>query len=189
MVLNPHIDFIELMIENRLEPEIFKIETLKIWIQHIVDRGIKNYPVHFKFNTGMNRLGFKPEDVQALIVLMRSTDAVRLKSVFTHLVDSYNQHHKTFTLNQIDSFHQINKQIKEGIEYTYDTHILNTNGILNYPEAQCSQVRLGIGLFGVGVQKEVKKNLKTVLRFSTTISQITKISKGESIGYKPRIYS
>lgn len=183
VVLNPHIDFIELMIDNTLEPEIFKLETLKVWIERLSEKGVKHYPVHFKFNTGMNRLGFKETDVSALILLLRSTQVITLKSVFTHLVDSYSEQHKSFTLDQINLFYKINKQIKNGVEHDYDTHILNTNGILNYSEAQCSQVRLGIGLFGVGVNDAVKSKLKTVLKFSTTISQITNIKQGESIGY------
>jgi len=183
VVLNPHVDFIELMIENNLEPEVFKVDTLKIWISNLEERGIKNYPIHFKFNTGMNRLGFKPEDIKELIIILRSTHVIKLRSIFTHLVDSYSDHHKAFTENQIEQFYNINKQIKNSIAYEYDTHILNTNGILNYSDAQCSQVRLGIGLFGVGIHEKVKSKLKTVLKFSTTISQITEISKGESIGY------
>ncbi len=183
VVLNPHVDFIELMIDNGLEPEIFKLETLNVWIERLSDRGVQNYPVHLKFNTGMNRLGFKNEDIPALMVLLRSTKVITLKSIFTHLVDSYNTHHKAFTHDQINAFEKINKQIKVGLEQDYDTHILNTNGILNYPEAQYSQVRLGIGLFGVGVDNVVKSKLKTVLKFTTTISQITQITKGESIGY------
>ena len=183
VVLNPHIDFMELMIENYLEPEIFKKETLNSWIERLTELGIKDYPVHFKFNTGMNRLGFKADDVKDIILMLRSTRAIKLKSVFTHLVDSFNEHHKAFTLKQISDFDHIYKQINGRLEYDFDAHILNTNGILNYSEAQYNQVRLGIGLFGVGVVDSIKSKLKTVLKFSTTISQITKISEGESIGY------
>jgi len=183
VVLNPHPDFIDLMIDNTLEPEIFKLDTLKLWVSRLSERGVKNYPVHFKFNTGMNRLGFKAEEIQALILVLRSTDAVKLGSVFSHLVDSFNENHQGYTQGQILQFEEINKQFLDKLDYHFDKHILNTNGILNYTEAQYTQVRLGIGLFGVGIQEKVKSKLKTVLKFSTSISQITKISKGESIGY------
>lgn len=183
VVLNPHPDFIDLMIDYSLEPEIFKLETLELWVQRLNERRETHYPVHFKFNTGMNRLGFKKEDIQALILLLRSTNAIRLGSIFSHLVDSFNEKHRTFTENQIQQFEEINRAFKDKLNYDYDKHILNTNGIINYTHAQYSQVRLGIGLFGVGVPESVKQHLKTVLKFSTTISQITKIKAGESIGY------
>lgn len=183
VVLNPHVDFIDLMIDNALEPEVFKIDTLKFWIKTLEERQVKKYPIHFKFNTGMNRLGFKPEDSTELIQLLKSTDTIKLGSIFSHLVDSYHKKHEAFTLDQIRKFEAIDKSFKNQLNYSYDTHILNTNGILNYTQAQYTQVRLGIGLFGVGINAQIKNKLKTVLKFSTTISQITQIDKGESIGY------
>jgi alanine racemase len=44
-------------------------------------------------------------------------------------------------------------------------------------------VRLGIGLYGVDADPAVQQQLKNVTTLKTTISQIKKIKKGESVGY------
>lgn len=183
LVLNPPIEFIEIMIENNLEPEIYNIEMLEAWIQVLEKLKLANYPIHLKFNTGMNRLGFSKNQIKSISKKINQTNSVQLKSVFSHLVDSTNRENETFTLKQIADFNHIIHTIKCEFDYKFDTHILNTNGIINYPEFQENQVRLGIGLFGVGVSKYQKSFLKPVLKLSSTISQINSITKGESIGY------
>lgn len=62
-------------------------------------------------------------------------------------------------------------------------HILNSAGILRFPDAQMEMVRLGIGLYGIAATGEEQKNLKNVSTLKTTISQLKNVPKGESIGY------
>ena len=61
--------------------------------------------------------------------------------------------------------------------------MLNTSGVLNYPEAQFEMVRSGIGLYGYGNSVVADKYLKPVATLKTLISQIHKIEPGESVGY------
>ena len=60
-----------------------------------------------------------------------------------------------------------------------DKHILNTNGLLNFPEHQLEMVRLGIGIYGSTKDKKTKQisNLKSI------ICQNRDIKKGEKVGY------
>ena len=62
-------------------------------------------------------------------------------------------------------------------------HMLNTSGILNYPEAQFEMVRSGIGLYGYGNQAKVDEQLRPVASLKTIISQIHEIGANQSVGY------
>ncbi len=63
-------------------------------------------------------------------------------------------------------------------------HILNTGGVMRFPNAQFDMVRLGIGLYGVPQTppEEVDK-LQTVLSLKSILTQIKTVNAGESIGY------
>jgi len=77
-------------------------------------------------------------------------------------------------------------QVTKTLSYPVLTHILNSAGIIRYPEAQFDMVRLGIGLYGVGVGEEEQKKLENVSTLKTTISQINHLKKGETVGYNCR---
>jgi alanine racemase len=62
-------------------------------------------------------------------------------------------------------------------------HLLNSEGIANYPDAQFDMVRIGIGMYGISGNPSISKKLKPVLNWKSTVSQVKTISKGESIGY------
>ena len=62
-------------------------------------------------------------------------------------------------------------------------HVLNTSGILNFPEAQFNMVRSGIGLYGFGNDSNFDKDLKPIATLKTIISQIHQLKEGESLGY------
>jgi alanine racemase len=63
------------------------------------------------------------------------------------------------------------------------THLLNSEGIANFPEAQFNMVRIGIGMYGVSSNPAHAKKLRPVVSWKSTISQVKQIHKGESVGY------
>ena len=62
-------------------------------------------------------------------------------------------------------------------------HILNTSGVINYPEAQFDMVRIGIGLYGFGNDETETSHLKNSHILKSTISQTHAIKMGETVGY------
>jgi alanine racemase len=178
MVMNTHQSAFLDVIENQLEPAIFSLEQLDDFTGELVRLGISNYPIHIKLETGMNRLGFRPEDVDALCSYLASQPEVRVQSVYSHLAESGNSD-RTFTHKQLDLFNTSYQKLQEVLPYTIDKHICNTDGIINYPEAHMNMVRLGIGLFGYAKLAD----LEHALYLSTKISKVNAIKKGESLGY------
>jgi len=142
------------------------------------------YPVHIKFNTGLNRLGFSESNINYIVEKIQESSQVKVKSLFSHLAASEDLDEKVFTLNQIGLFKKIITIFEQKIGYKTIQHQLNTSGILNYAkEAQFDMVRAGIGLYGFANDPNITAQLKNVMSLKSIISQIHSIKKGETVGY------
>lgn len=171
------------IIKYNLEPNLYSFKILKAFINAATAKNRTDYPVHIKFNSGLNRLGFSSDDVQNIIPKLKTTKAIKVTSLYSHLAASEDLNEKAFTLNQIDTFKTIAKSFQQAMNYKPILHICNTSGILNYPEAHFDMVRTGIGLYGFGNSKKESKHLTPISTLKTIISQIHSIEKGASIGY------
>ena len=183
LVLHPQPANFKLLIDNTLEPSLYNAKVLNEFIKIASEKNQKDYPVHIKFNTGLNRLGFCENDVDYIISKLKLNDTIKVKSIFSHLAASEDLNKKKFTLKQITSFKTISKNIIEKLNYKTMLHICNTSGILNFPKAHFNMVRCGIGLYGFGNSIEENHNLKPIATLKSVISQIHLIEKGETVGY------
>jgi len=183
LVLHPLPTNFDLIVEKCLEPSIYSKKMLQDFIAFAEKNNQREYPIHLKFNTGLNRLGFRNSDINFITEALSKTKSVVVKSAFSHLAASEDPSEEQFTKTQLDSFRSISKELSEKLGYRPLLHNLNTSGIINYPEAQFDMVRTGIGLYGFGNNSEEDKKLKAVATLKTVISQIHDIHKGESVGY------
>ncbi|MDN3722973.1 alanine racemase [Aequorivita sp. SDUM287046] len=183
LVLHPLPFNFEITVNRCLEPSIYSRKMLEEFIAFAEEKKQKNYPIHLKFNTGLNRLGFVENDVDFIVERLSKTESVKVKSAFSHLAASEDLKEKQFTLTQIEGFRRISEELILKLGYKPLLHCANTSGIINFPEAHFDMVRTGIGLYGFGNDKEENKHLKPVGTLKTVISQIHKIEKGESVGY------
>lgn len=183
LVLHPQpMNFGEL-VDHSLEPSLYSPKILKLFLQFAEEQKLKDYPVHIKFNTGLNRLGFWENDVDFIVELLKGETSLKILSIFSHLAASEDSNEKQFSLNQIAAFKKIGEELNEKLDYAPFRHMLNTSGILNYPEAQFEMVRSGIGLYGYGNHPDIDAQLKPVATLKTIISQIHKIEPNETVGY------
>lgn len=184
MVLHPQEKNLEKIIDFNLEPNIYTVSLLKSIQEVALKKNLENYPIHLKFNTGLNRLGFTKKNISEILTILNNQNELKVESVFSHIAASEDLNERAFTLNQIDSFKVISSELISNLNYIPFQHMLNTSGILNYAnEAQFDLVRLGIGLYGFGNDENETKKLKNVLSLTSIISQINTIEKGETIGY------
>lgn len=183
LVLHPQTVNFKTLIEYCLEPSLYNAKVLNEFITVASAEKQNSYPIHIKFNTGLNRLGFWENDVDYIISKLKNTDVVKVKSVFSHLAASEDLNEKAFTLNQIKSFKKTSKNMIDALGYSPMLHLCNTSGMLNYPEAHFDMIRSGIGLYGFGNSEKENKNLKPIATLKTIISQIHLIEKDESVGY------
>ncbi len=183
LVLHPIPSNFKSIIEYNLEPNLYNAKVLNEFIEIATNQNKTDYPVHIKFNTGLNRLGFWENDVDYITSKLKAKSSVKVVTLFSHLAASEDLNEKEFTTNQINSFKNIADNFINAIGYKPMLHICNTSGILNYPEAHFDMVRGGIGLYGFGNSDKENKFLKPIAALKTIISQIHTIEKGESVGY------
>lgn len=184
LVLHPQKINLKKIIEYNLEPNIYSLNLLKAFIEIAKVLKLQKFPIHLKFNTGLNRLGFTKKDIPEIISLINNQKEAVVKSVFSHIAASEDLNEREFTLQQISTFNAISTELISQLNNIPFKHMLNTSGIINYAaEAQFDMVRLGIGLFGFGNQKDETEKLKNVLTLKSVISQIQTVEKGESVGY------
>ncbi len=177
MVLNAEEESFQKMEQYDLEPEIYKFSQLTA-LQDL-DSPL---PIHLKLNTGMNRLGFGEEEIEKLILQLK-TKRTTVRSLFSHLASSEQPSSDTFTEVQIERFTTMANLIESEIKQKPLRHILNTNGIIRFPAHQMDMVRLGIGLYGLGVPSSHEQSVQSIFSLKARISQLRNIQTDESVGY------
>ena len=149
LVLTAGTDFYPEIIETRMEPSIPNVYALRKLAGILREKGMTDYPVHIKLDTGMHRLGFMEEELPELIRVLRETPEVKVKGLFSHLCVAEDPEQDAFTLGQLDLFEKYTRQIADGIGYMPMRHILNSAGIERFTRYQYDMVRLGIGIYGI----------------------------------------
>ncbi len=140
--------------------------------------------VWVKFDTGMNRLGFSPDDAAAILARIRGLPSVADIRLMTHLASADESHDNTTTA-------QIQRFLKLLENFDGAVSIANTAGTLGWPQAlrpgRQNWIRPGIALFGVspfGDRTGVELGLKPVMQFEARLIAIKPLRKGDRVGYK-----
>ena len=182
MVMNPSPDSFTKIIDYQLEPEIYNLRILKSLI-NFLDKRDKKVKIHIKLDTGMHRLGFEEKHLTDLINLIKDNENIVIASIFSHLAGADEEVHNEFSKQQINQFDRMYQYITSSLGIEALKHILNSAGIIRFPEYQFDMVRLGIGLYGVEATNTFQKELQAISTLKTRISQIKEIKEGETVGY------
>lgn len=183
MVMNADDNTFDMLIEWKLEPEIYNMRTLRKMLQAVQDADKVNYPIHIKLDTGMHRLGFEENDIQELLNTLLLQKELKVASVFSHLSGSEETELDEFTRHQAKQFNNLSDQLQKGLGYSFMKHLCNSSGIVRHPELHYDMVRLGLGLYGFDSSSNITKQLRNVSRMKTVISQIKQVPITETIGY------
>jgi len=183
MVMNVDEAGFDALVEYNLEPEIYSFSIYHAFHEYLLKQGIVKYPVHIKLNTGMNRLGFEPTEMEAIGKLLAFNNTMQVQSVFSHLVGSESPALDGFTQQQDGLFSQATTVLSQALAYPFLKHIANSSGIFRHSHLQYDMVRLGIGLYGVDSAQEQNLLLQTVATLKTTIAQIRTVKATETVGY------
>jgi Alr-MurF fusion protein len=181
LVMNPEKNAFDDIVEYKLEPSIYSMNSLQSFLHYLILKQLSGFPVHIKLDTGMNRLGIGPENLEELIETLNTQPEVYIKSVFSHLAVADDSQENNFTYEQIRQFEVMTGLMMQQTEYDFDRHLANSSGVLNYKSAHFDMVRIGIGIYGL--LKDERPRLENVLTFTTEISQIKRLKEGDSLGY------
>jgi alanine racemase len=183
MVMSPDANTFDRMIAWKLEPEIFSLGSLAAFTSIAQTLQVKNYPIHLKLDTGMHRLGFIPDDIDALLLQLHSNAYVQIASIFSHLAASEDSSQDPFTAKQAAEFDSMTEKIMSSLQYTPMRHLCNSAAIARHPELHYDIVRLGLGLYGIDSSKALQKELRQISTLKTTIAQVKSVPPGDTIGY------
>lgn len=133
---------------------------------------INSLKVHFKINTGMNRLGFNNiDDFKYSYDLIK--DKVCVEGIFSHI---YNAVNKNDTYKQIYLF-----KIYCDLVDVKITHLFASDAMLLYDKCDfCNGCRLGISMYGLSENKDI--NLDTTFKLISEVIQINENVTG-TLGY------
>jgi len=140
----------------------------------------KKINVHFKINTGMNRLGRKPEEAEEFIKLIKSLKNLKLKSIYTHFACS-DRRNPGITKGQVVKFLSAAAKRGKGLML----HAASSPAIARYPFALFGAVRPGIMLYGSWPDRSISRYAKVrpVMTLKTRVVNVIKLKKGECVSY------
>ena len=182
MIMNPEMTAFKTMFDYDLEPEVYSFRLMDALIRAARKEGVTGWPVHIKFDTGMHRLGFDPEqDIDELVDRLKHQQAIIPRSVFSHFVGSDSDGFDAFSAEQFAKFEAGSQKLQAAFSHKILRHMDNSAGIEHFPERQMDMCRLGIGLYGVDPRDN--RILSTVSTLKTTILQLRRVPAGETVGY------
>ena len=147
-------------------------------MDYLSDVTLKNpINVHLKINTGMNRLGFPPDQVDYLIENLNANPNVSDVTLMTHFATA---DEKEGIIKQLDCFNRVTNN------YNFSSSVANSAALYMFPEARLDWVRPGIMLYGASPFEDIsakKIEVKPVMSLVSKIIAIQDIKKGQAVGY------
>lgn len=170
-------DEMEDVIQQKLECVVHRHEQVEWLIQNKEAYNALGLKVWVKLNSGMNRLGFKINEIIAVIHQLKS---LNFNCVLTmHFANADVDH--PLNEQQIQQF----LDVKNACEPILAS-CCNSAAIYKYPNLHFDYVRPGIMLYGATpfADKDVNElDLKPVMSFEAEIIALNQIQAGESVGY------
>ncbi len=136
--------------------------------------------VHVKIDTGMNRIGVRPEQAIEFIKKVQNCDFVSLEGIFTHFASA---EEVELTAEQYEKFNKVVSAVNtDGLLI----HCCNTAAVITYKNMNYNMARVGIGIYGLQpdlVQDVRKPDLKQVISLRGRITNIHNAGINEGVSY------
>lgn len=165
---------LQVLAEHRLSPAVYCRDQLDL-LQEL-PAGAR-LDVLLKVNSGMNRLGFAPADVPAVLARLRSNPAVAGITLMTHFANADDARGVTW---QMETF----ERAARGADLPRS--LANSAAILRYPDTHFDWVRPGIMLYGCSPFADEPAShlgLRPVMTLSAGIIAVQHLARGETVGY------
>lgn len=183
LVLHPLAGHFKKIIKHKLTPTIYSTRCLDRFLEVAKEKKVEKYPIHLACNTGMNRIGFKVEEIEQVCRRLAEEKRVKITGAYSHLLASEDPEAKEFMQRQIELFLKAKETIEREVPNKVLFHLCNTSAIINYPEAHLDMVRSGIGMYGFANDAKLQENFKPITTLKSVISQINVVEEGEYVGY------
>lgn len=163
-------DSLEVFQECKLIPVISSPEQFEFWMQNKIE-GIK--PI-INIETGLNRLGFREPDLEA----MSDNDRKEFSLVMSHLACGDACEH-FMNQHQLDNFHYLKEQFFPDLPASLSA----SDGTFLGENYQMNMVRLGAAMYGINTAPYRENQMKNVVEVKAPVLQIANLPKGDFVGY------
>lgn len=176
----------EELIRHDIRPAVFRDDTVSE-LSACARRVGKSVKVHVKVDTGMTRVGIKPDDSGiAFVDRLLHTEGIELEGMFTHFARA-DEADKTSARRQLKLMRDFMLRAEQELGCRIPIkHCSNSAGIVEMPEANMDVVRAGITLYGLWPSEQVSRDiveLKPVLSLKSHIVYIKEVDEGVSVSY------
>jgi alanine racemase len=171
------------VVEYGFEPVVCTLEEVAHLAEAARNAG-KRVDVHLKVDTGMGRVGIRPDEVTGFLDRCRNFPEVPVKAIMSHFPKA-DEEDKSFSLEQIRIFKDIIEKTREyGIEVY---HFANSAAVFDLPEAHFAAARPGISIYGLKPSQTMLnprvEDLKPVLEWKTRITFLKEVPAGTGLSY------
>lgn len=176
----------ELCVEHRLDATVGSVAGV-LALQRAAERRRRTASVHLKIETGMNRVGVRPDELSAVLRALGRAHRLVVKGLYTHFATS-DVPGSPFVGEQVARFDAaVETVLRSGVEPEL-IHAANSGAILHRPDAMYSMVRPGILMYGYSPTGPQDQTLpvRPVLSLVTRVAHIKRIGRGESVSYGRR---
>jgi alanine racemase len=169
----------ELAVQNNMVPCLFSID-----VAHALDKAASssgcNAPYHLKIDTGMTRLGVRPEELTDFLGELSELKNIRMDGVLTHLASAFTES-TDYTEAQLSGFLQYLETVRaHGHDPRY-MHSANSVSITRFPHSHMDLVRPGIMLYTEGESDRL--DLRPVMKLKSRIIQLSRVPAGTPVSY------
>ncbi len=184
------------LLANNISPAIIRCEQLAVLDSAATKRKFakRSASFHLKIDTGMNRLGIAPTDIECFARQYEKSSRLKLEGVFTHFASSevFDGPVAAQNRRQEESFYKAVERLRSlGIDPGI-VHLANSAAIASRPETWADMVRPGAILYGYHpgydpierrVQAERELPLRPVMSLRARIINIRNVPPGDGVGY------
>jgi len=146
----------------------------------------KKLTVHLKVDTGMGRLGCRPEDAAEIAGKIASSPGLSLGGIATHLsvADSPAPDHMAYTKGQLRRFREAVSAVKEAGIDPGIVHAANSGALVFHEDSYFDMIRLGILLYGyLPSGAPASFSVEPLMEFRSKVVLVKKLRAGESASY------
>ena len=139
-----------------------------------------------KFDTGMRRLGFLPEEVAEVVAALKATRLVPVMAS-SHLASADEPDHKAHVQEQATRFQVAIDGLRQA-GFDVEANLANSAGSMAHELCRMDSLRLGIAMYGSnpfhGTRLEaLGQSLRPAMEVSAPVMQVHALKKGEGISY------
>jgi alanine racemase len=180
LLSEPPADAMAEVVARRLTPTLYTPQGLDALERAAADASV---PVHVKVDTGMHRVGARPDDAVTLARRVAGSPSLRLEGLWTHLAVA-DEPDDAYTAAQLAAFNEVVAELDRAGVTPELLHAANSAGAVAHPPARYDLVRCGIAVYGHAPSPDVAAaDLRPAMSLKARVSYVKRVEAGSRLSY------